>query len=100
MTAVHIADIAAWCKIQFQCRFDDGWESYSPSWSFFHDGSCNPLSNAHHLYINGTEVKDLVIPDEVTNISKYAFYGCTGFSTVTIPKNVTKIEPGAFVNCI
>ena len=28
----------------------------------FGDGSANPLSSAHHLYIDGIEVKDVVIP--------------------------------------
>ena len=50
LTSVHISDIAAWCNIDF-----DGYNS-------------NPLTYAQHLYLNGEEVKDLVIPNSVTSI--------------------------------
>ena len=58
LTSVHISDIAAWCNIDF--------ESYLS----------NPLNNAHHLYLNGEEVKDLVIPNSVTSIGSYVFAYC------------------------
>ena len=51
---VHISDIAAWCNIDFNAL-------------------SNPLSEAGHLYLNGEEVKDLVIPVSVTAIKDYAF---------------------------
>ncbi|MBR6032138.1 MAG: leucine-rich repeat domain-containing protein, partial [Bacteroidaceae bacterium] len=85
LTAVHITDLAAWCKIEFQ------WD-YATS-------SSNPLCNAHHLYLNGEEVTDLVIPDGVTSIGRYAFDNCTGLTSVTIPDGVTRIRPEAFRNC-
>ncbi len=78
LTSVHITDLAAWCKIQF--------------------GS-NPLSYAHHLYMNGEEIKDLVIPNSVTSIGGYAFCDCSGLTSVTIPNSVTAIGDGAFRNC-
>ena len=82
LTSVHISDIAAWCNIDFS-----GYD-YS-----------NPLSYAHHLYLNGEEVKDLVIPNSVTSIKKYAFYECDGLTSVTIPNSVTSIGSSAFKNC-
>lgn len=36
------------------------------------------------------------IPDTVTDIGRYAFYGCA-LSTVDLPASVANIEPGAFV---
>ena len=79
LTSVHITDIAAWCKIAFSI------------------GS-NPLIYAHHLYLNGKEIKDLVIPNSVTSIGNYAFYGCS-LSSVAIPKSVTSIGNYAFYGC-
>ena len=81
LTSVHISDIAAWCNIDFATY-----------------GS-NPLYYAHHLYLNGEEVKDLVIPNSVTSIGEYAFSGCSGLTSVTIPNSVTSIGNDAFSGC-
>ena len=78
LTAVHISDLAAWCKITFDV---------------------NPLSYAHNLYLNGTLVTDLVIPDGVTSIGSRAFRDCTSLTSVTIPNSVTRIENYAFRDC-
>ena len=78
LTSVHISDIAAWCNIDF---------------------GDNPLYYAHHLYLNGEEVKDLVIPNSVTSIGNRAFSGCSGLTSVTIPNSVTSIGRCAFSDC-
>ncbi len=52
---VHISDIGAWCNINFDYY------------------SSNPLVYAHNLYLNGTLVTDLVIPEGVTSIGEDAF---------------------------
>ena len=83
LTSVHITDIAAWCNIDF---------------GFFGNFS-NPLLYAHHLYLNGVEVKDLVIPNNVTSIGDYTFYGCSGLNSVTIGNGVTSIGEYAFSKC-
>ena len=82
LNAVHISDLAAWCKI-----------------SFYNGYSSNPLALAHHLYLNDGEVKNLVIPDGVTEIKDYAYYGCSAISSVTIPSSVTYIGNGSFYEC-
>ena len=81
LTAVHISDISAWCKIAFS------------------NSSANPLSEAHNLYLNGTLVTDLVIPDGVTSIKSYAFYNCSSLTSITIPNSVTSIGNYAFSGC-
>ena len=81
LTSVHITDIAKWCAINFGYGFE------------------NPLCYAHNLYHNGREIKDLTIPNSVTEIGSYAFYGCCGLTSVTIPDSVTKIGKGAFCDC-
>ena len=42
---------------------------------------------------------DLVIPDGITGIGAYAFFGETSFTSVTIPDSVTWIESSAFSGC-
>ena len=81
LTSVLITDLAAWCKIAF------------------YGSTSNPLSFVHHLYLNGEEIKDLVIPNSVTSIGACAFQGCTGFTFVTIPNSVTSIGDSAFRGC-
>ncbi len=39
------------------------------------------------------------IPDNVTTIRNYAFYGCSGLTSVTIPNSVTTIGDYAFWDC-
>jgi len=81
LTAVHISDLAAWCKISFSSSVS------------------NPLIYAHHLYLEEDEITDLVIPNNVTSISNRAFCGCDGLISVTIPNGVTSIGSSAFSDC-
>ena len=59
----------------------------------------NPLFYAHHLYINGKEITDLIIPKGVTNISNRAFCGCSSITSVIIPESVISIGNYAFEGC-
>ena len=81
LEAVHISDLSAWCRIDFD------------------DDSANPVHSAHNLYLNGELVTDLVIPDGITEVKDYAFYRCSGLTSVTIPEGVTSIETTAFSYC-
>lgn len=81
LTAVHIKDLASWCGIEF-------------------DGEkCNPLTFAHHLFMNGNELTNLNIPEGVTAIKQYAFNGGEGLTSVTIPSSMSSIEKDAFKDC-
>ena len=82
LTKVIINDIAAWFGISFA------------------DETSNPLYYSHHLYSDkNTEITNLVIPDGVTSIGNYAFWGCSGITSVTIPNSVTSIGENAFGDC-
>ena len=80
LTKVNITDLTKWCNIDF---------------GYY---SSNPLYYAHSLYLNGTLVTELVIPNQITKIKKYAFYNGS-FVSVTISNGVTNIEKNAFAGC-
>ena len=81
LTEVHISDLSAWCGLKIDGR----------------DG--NPLFYAKHLFLNDTEITDLVIPDDVTRISNHAFTDCISLKSVTIPEGVKSIGYLSFGYC-
>ena len=104
LTSVFISDLAAWCDISFGAD------------------SANPLVYAHNLYLGNNLITSLIIPNGVTKIKNYAFYGCTSITsvslsnsmislggycfrkctnlaTITIPDTITTMGSGAFTDC-
>ncbi len=81
LTKVNIKDLTAWCLIDF-------------------DGSAvaNPLCYAHHLFLNGQEIKDLIIPETISEIRNFTFNGGSGFMSVDLG-NVTSIGWASFSVC-
>lgn len=81
LSAVHISDISTWCNIQFE------------------SSDANPLTYAHHLYLNDELIDDLVIPNNVTNLCNYTFNDCSSLTSVIIPNSVTSIGNNVFQSC-
>ena len=81
LDSVDISDLSLWCGIDFGSE------------------TANPCYHAHHLYLKGMEITDLMIPDQVDTISSYVFSGCSAFSSVSIPSSVVMIGASAFSNC-
>ena len=78
---INISNLAAWCAISFG------------------NSSANPLYYAKKLYLNGTLIKDLVFPNNVTSIKSYAFYNCSSITSIAIHNAVTSIGKDAFYGC-
>ena len=80
------------------------------------------ISQDGHIYIDGTEVTNLnipntvtqikagccryvksitsiTIPSSVTSIGEQAFLGCTGITSLTLPSSITSIGQSAFSQC-
>jgi len=53
----------------------------------------------YELYIGGSKVTSLVIPEEINELSGTAFRGVTSITSVQIPVTVKKIGGGAFSDC-
>ena len=78
LKVINITDLETWCNKTFE--------------------STNPL-NGRKLSINGEIVTDLVIPDGITEIRNYVFYGCTSITSVSIPDSVKRIGVEPFGEC-
>lgn len=101
---VNIPNLSVWCGIKFE------------------NFQSNPLSSAQNLCVDGKPISDVVIPDGVTRINKYAFasyknlksikfsdtvsridsiafYKCINLKTIEIPNSVTSIDIDAFSSC-
>ena len=81
LKGVHVADLAAWCKINFGDQFG------------------NPMYYAENLYVGNAPVINLVIPDTASSISEFAFYNCNFINSVVIPDSVTSVGKNAFFGC-
>ena len=83
---LYISDLSAWCKIDFVLESE-----LSTSKTVY----ANPLMKKPILYLNGQEVVELVIPDDITEIKDRAFYGFRG-TKVVLHDKITKIGMSAF----
>lgn len=75
---VYITDLKAWCHMT----------SHS-----------NLLIGGGHLYVNNTEISDLVLSGDYEWIGNFAFSGCASVKSVTIEEGVRVIGIAAFDGC-
>ena len=65
----------------------------------FSDGVVYNSSKTKIQTVYNTTIRQVTIPDSVTNIADNAFFGCTELTEITIPDNVTSIADNAFSGC-
>lgn len=77
----YSGDIESWCQIEFQ------------------NASANPFCWAANFYIADVKVENLVIPNTVSVIKDYAFYGMECLQSVQVSDSVSSIGDYAFYEC-
>ncbi len=78
---IYISDIGSWCNIEY---------AY---------GSAAPVSSLTVLYLNGEPIRELVIPDGVTQIPNRAFCWQSTVESITFSDSVESIGDYAFFQC-
>ena len=87
LKSVKINDLSSWCRIDFE----NSWSNPLHIDCYYNNNCC--------LYLNGEKVADLEIPNNVTSINDYAFYGYDALESVKISDSVTSIGKSAFYDC-
>ncbi len=59
----------------------------------------NPMANGMTLYVSGSTITELVVPESITEIKPYAFFNCATLSKVYLHENVASIGNNAFLSC-
>ncbi len=84
----------------------DGWDNYSsltsvtiPETVTYNGTDYAVTSIGEWAFYDCTGLTSVTIPNSVTSIGKYAFYDCTGLTSVTIPNSVTSIGEESFYGC-
>ena len=84
LTKAEFPDVASLCSIAFGSL------------------SANPLYNAHHLYVDGSELTEVVIPTSALNgsaVNSYVLAGASYLTSVQIPAAADSIGDNAFEGC-
>lgn len=84
---IFITDLSAWCSIDFDytTKTTNGLIYY-------------PIGD-YRLFLNGIEINDLVIPENVTRIGANSFSGCKSLHKVFMHDNVKSVNDYAFYKC-
>lgn len=65
----------------------------------FGNWSATPMCNADDLYIGGSPLTTLVLPEGTTEIDAYRFRNCKSLQSVTFPASLTSIGESVFNGC-
>lgn len=80
ITKIHLADLTAWCTMQFD------------------DLTAAPFGDDTNLYMDGNPLTEITIPDSVKTLREGAFRNCSTLQTVHLGK-VTSVGANAFAGC-
>lgn len=81
LKTVYINNLSSWLNIDF-ASFD-----------------ANPCRYGASLILNGTELRSVTVPSDITVIKPYAFSGCTSITNVTMHNGIKTIGKSSFWGC-
>ncbi len=84
LVKTNVSDLAAYCSVEFENHVN----------SFYYSGVY--ATTTPYLYVDGSPITDLVIPDGVKEIGNHTFYSYKGLTSLTISDTVETIGISAF----
>lgn len=81
LTTVRCKGIAEWVNIDFL------------------DSTANPLNSGAILYVDGTPVSSLILPEGIVKIGENNFAGYSKLTDATLPSSLTSVGEQAFMDC-
>ena len=70
-----------------------------PESVYYNGETYSVTSIGNWAFYECTGLTSITIPNSVTSIGDFAFYGCSGLTSITIPNSVTSIGNNAFYGC-
>ena len=77
---IHINDLETWLNIDFETLYS------------------NPLYLGPKFYLNGKNIENIEIPDNITKLKKFVFAGLNSLQNINLNK-ITTIEDLALISC-
>ena len=62
-------------------------------------GLNHPLNSRASLYLSGSELTDIVVPESITEIKDFALIMCTNLKSISLHGGITNVGQQAFDNC-
>lgn len=83
---LDISDTDAWCLVDME--FVDYGSGILPH--------ANPMMYADEIYSNGEKLTEWIVPEGITEIKDYLFYGISGVESIILPNSVKTIGNYSF----
>ena len=81
LTDVNIKSLESWCQNEF--------ENYTAT----------PFFSASDLYLNGSKLTKLEIPNSIEKLNDFAFWGCKSLEEIIMSDSVKEIGKYVFTVC-
>ena len=95
LTRLDIADIAAWCAVTTADEYSD--PLFESGFGFGEHGRAPHKDGS--LYLNGEELRALILPEGLTEITHAAFINCANIEEVRVPSSLRTVASNAFQGC-
>lgn len=71
------------------------------SWiqTYFSNPAANPASISHHIYQDGAEIINAIVPEGPMFLANNVFYGCSSLKTLQLPSTLEQVNDNTLYGC-